>query len=84
MPEFLLRDKQAFENYEIIDSIIPLTHSISLEKFNFGNKRLGIPITLSALGRILVLFKWTTIFEKYFPYQINGDCLMGNAYEIKT
>lgn len=57
MPEFLLRDKQAFENYDFIDAIIPLTHSITLEYFHCGNKRLGIPITLSALGRILVLFK---------------------------
>jgi hypothetical protein len=58
MPEFLLRDKQTFEKYEIIDAIIPLTQFITIEKFNFGNKRLGIPITLSALGRILVLFKF--------------------------
>jgi hypothetical protein len=39
-PEFLLRDKKACENYEIIDAIIPLTHSITLEKFNFGIKSL--------------------------------------------
>jgi len=84
MDEFLQRDKQSFEAYAINDAIIPLIHAATLEEVNFSINRLGIPITLSSLGRNLVLAKWDEIFDKYFPYQVSGDCLMGNADEIQT
>jgi len=84
MDEFLIYNKEEFESYAIIDALIPLIHATTLENVNFELKRVGIPITLSGLGRTLVLDKWNERYAKYFPYQINGDCLMGNADEIQT
>jgi hypothetical protein len=84
MDEFFARDPKAFESYAIQDAVIPLAHALTLENFNLAHKRVGIPITLSSLGRTFVLDKWNEIFEKYFPYQISGEVLMGNAAEIQT
>lgn len=84
MRKFLKKDPAAFEDYALTDALIPLTHAITLEKFNFSLKRIGIPITLSSLGRTLVLDRWNEIFEKHFPYQPSGDCLMGNVDETIT
>lgn len=57
MDEYLEREPKLFEEYAIQDAIIPLTHAITLEGVNFTTKRVGIPITLSSLGRSLVLTK---------------------------
>jgi hypothetical protein len=57
MDEFLARDPKAFEDYAITDAVIPLIHAITLEQVNFSVKRIGVPITLSSLGRTLVLDK---------------------------
>jgi hypothetical protein len=84
MDEFLKRDQAGFEAYALADAIIALTHAVTLERVNFDAKRIGIPITLSSLGRTMVLDKWSAIFQQYFPYQISGDCLMGNADEVQT
>lgn len=84
MDEFLLRDPKTFEEYALRDVLITLKHAVTLESVNFDIKRIGIPITLSSMGRALVLDKWSSIFEQYFPYQISGELLMGNAQEIQT
>lgn len=84
MDEYLVREPIAFKQYAIRDAIIPLKHAITLERVNFSIKRIGIPITLSSLGRSLVLEKWSARFEKFFPYQVSGEVLMGNAHEIQT
>ena len=84
MDEFLLRDPKAFEAYAIRDTLIPLKHAVTLESVNFDIKRIGIPITLSSMGRALVLDKWSTSYEQFFPYQLSGEFLMGNANEIQT
>ena len=57
MDEYLEKEPQLFEEYAIQDAIIPLTHAITLEQVNFTTKRIGIPLTLSSLGRSLVLTK---------------------------
>ena len=51
MSGFLKRDKKAFEEYALQDAIITLKHAISMEKFNLTVKQLGIPLTLSTIGR---------------------------------
>jgi acyl-[acyl carrier protein]--UDP-N-acetylglucosamine O-acyltransferase len=47
----LENDKQLFEDYALQDVIITLKHAIAMEKFNFTVKKLGIPVTLSSIGR---------------------------------
>lgn len=84
MSSFLERDKVGFEEYALIDAKIVLRHANAMEMFNFSNKQLGIPITLSSLGRNFVIQKWKEEFESFFPYQISGECLMGNADEVQT
>jgi hypothetical protein len=55
MSKFLERDRTGFEEYAIQDAIITLKHALSMEQFNFGIKQLGVPITLSSMGRNYVL-----------------------------
>jgi hypothetical protein len=84
MEEFLRKDRKRFEEYAMIDAIITLTHAITLDNVNFGIRRLGVPITLSSLGRNLVFANWSDNQKKYFPYQVSGDVLIGNADEVQT
>lgn len=84
MGAFLLRDRKTFEEYAINDALITLKHSLAMEQFNFTIKKIGVPLTISSLGRKFVLEHWNEQYEKYFPYQITGDCLMGNSDEIQT
>jgi hypothetical protein len=51
MSKFLADDKKAYEDYALHDAAITLKHSLAMEEFNFNIKQLGIPITLSSLGR---------------------------------
>jgi hypothetical protein len=57
MSDFLNKDKRAFVEYARTDAIITLKHSIAMEKFNFTIKQIGVPITISALGRNFVFEK---------------------------
>ena len=82
--KYLEKDKKAFEDYAITDALIVLKHSVAMEKFNFEVKKLGVPVTLSSMGKNFVLLKWQEEFGNYFPYQISGACLMGNTNEVQT
>lgn len=84
MSTFLKTDKASFEEYALRDAEIVLKHATEMEGFNFSLKQLGVPITLSSLGKKFVLCKWEEEFKKYFPYQISGECLMGNSDEVQT
>ena len=84
MDKFLIRDKKAFEEYALQDAIITLKHSTVMEVFNMRVKQIGIPLTLSSIGRNYVFTEWSKIFKKYIPYQITSDFMMGNADEIQT
>jgi hypothetical protein len=84
MSAFLKRDKKKFELYAIQDAVITLKHSLFMEEFNFNIKQLGVPLTLSSLGRNFVLDQWTQNFVKHTPYQITGNCLIGNTDEVQT
>jgi hypothetical protein len=84
MSGFLARDKQAFEAYALQDAIITLKHSIAMEEFNFGIQKLGVPLTLSSLGRNFVFEEWRKTQEKHIPYQPSGNCLLGNSEEVQT
>lgn len=54
MSAFLKRDKAAFEDYALQVAIITLKHALSMEKFNMSVIQIGIPLTLSSIGRIYV------------------------------
>jgi hypothetical protein len=51
MSKFLIRDKEAFEEDAIQDAVITLKHALSMEQFNLSIKQLGVPLTLSSIGR---------------------------------
>ena len=51
MSNLLERDRQAFEDYAIQDAVITLKHALAMEKFNMSIKQIGIPLTLSSMGR---------------------------------
>ena len=51
MSNLLVRDKEAFESYALQDAVITLKHALAMEKFNMSISQLGIPLTLSSMGR---------------------------------
>ena len=51
MSAFLKRDPEAFKEYAIQDAVITLKHALSMENFNMSIKQLGVPLTLSSIGR---------------------------------
>jgi hypothetical protein len=84
MSNLLARDKQKFVNYAMLDVKITIKHATEMEKFNRSVNQLGIPNTLSSIGRNYVSTRWKKNFDKHLPYQISGEYLMGNASEIQT
>lgn len=84
MSVLLKEDKDTFDEYAVRDAEIVLKHATEMEGFNFSLKQIGVPTTLSSLGKKYVFGKWDEIFKKYFPYQITGECLMGNSDEVQT
>ena len=84
MRAFLERDPKMFEEYAIQDAVISLKHALAMEDFNFKIKQLGVPVTLSSVGKNYVFDEWSNLFEKTLNYQISGDFLMGNADELQT
>jgi hypothetical protein len=51
MQSFLRRDMVKFVEYAVRDALISLTHALWMEDFNFNLGGLGIPLTLSSIGR---------------------------------
>jgi hypothetical protein len=51
MSAFLKRDKTAFEEYSIQDVKITLKHATEMERFNMSIQQLGVPLTLSSIGK---------------------------------
>lgn len=84
MSNLLVRDKQKFVDYAMLDVKITIKHAIEMERFNRSVQQLGIPNTLSSIGRNFVARKWKQNFDRHLPYQISGEYLMGNASEIQT
>jgi hypothetical protein len=80
----LTRDKKLYEEYALLDAKITLKHATEMEAFNMSIQQIGIPITLSSLGRSFVFDEWRNNLNKFFPYQISGKCLMGNSDEVQT
>lgn len=84
MSRYVKEDKDAFEQYAMRDALIVLKHATEMETFNFTLNKTGVPVTLSSMGKNFVFEKWKENFGMFFPYQLSGDCLMGNSNEVQT
>nr|ALO50159.1 ORF1 [Pleospora typhicola] len=55
MRELLEYNKDLFEKYAIQDSIITLKHASSMEDFYLSVNKIGVPLTLSSIGKSYVV-----------------------------
>jgi hypothetical protein len=83
MGEYLRDHREEFTLYANRDAEITLQHALAMEEFNMSINQIGIPLTLSSMGRRYVL-KAFAEFDRFMPYQISGECKMGNANEVQT
>jgi hypothetical protein len=79
MKELLKDDEKTFREYAIQDSVVTLHHANQMENFYMGFNRVGVPVTLSGLGRMFVLEKW----QKY-KYQVTPKHQLGDPQEVFT
>ena len=82
MQGFLKRDKEKFTEYALKDAIISLIHASWMEDFNFKIGGVGIPVSLSSLGRNYVKSIWAE--SKYEGYQISQKYLLGDVSRTIT
>ena len=82
MKGFLARDKELFTEYALRDAIISLIHAAWMEDFNFSLGSIGIPLSLSTLGRNYVKSKWRD--ESYSGYQISSKYQLGDVASTIT
>lgn len=47
----LMREREMFIEYALRDAVITLIHACWMEDFNFNSGGVGIPLSLSSLGR---------------------------------
>lgn len=57
MSKVLENDRGLFEKYAVQDSVITLRHVDAMENFYVGLSKMGVPLTLSSVGRQYVLKK---------------------------
>ena len=76
MQGFLQRDKEKFVEYALRDALISLIHACWMEEFNFKIGGMGIPISLSSIGRSYVKAVWKE--ESYPGYQISNKYILGD------
>ena len=77
MQGFLARDKEKFTEYALRDAIISLIHASWMEDFNFQIGVVGIPLSLSSVGRSYVKYLWRE--DNYKGYQISNKYLLGDV-----
>lgn len=77
MHGFLQRDREKFIEYALRDAVISLIHASWMEDFNFKIGGLGIPLTLSSIGRSYVKSIWSEF--KYPGYQVSSKYLLGDV-----
>ena len=82
MQSFLSRDKEKFVEYAVKDAIISLIHALWMEEFNFNYGCVGIPLSLSAIGRNYVKYVWKE--SKYSGYQLSSNYTLGNVSSTIT
>jgi hypothetical protein len=88
MDMLLKGDRKRFEEYAQQDAVITLKHALAMEDFNIQLKHIGVPITLSSLGRKYVLDKWSNLeYQKMFKsggYQPSKAILIGQSESVQT
>lgn len=84
MSNLLARDPEKFEKYAIRDAEITLKHAVVMAQFNEGIKQLGVPLTLSSVGRYYVFDDWRKRFSPHLPYQMSGEYPMGDPGQSFT
>jgi hypothetical protein len=77
MQSFLDNDRELFIEYALRDALISLVHALWMEEFNFSLGALGIPLTLSSLGRRYVKQIWRD--TNYKGYQISQAYPLGDV-----
>jgi hypothetical protein len=77
MDKFLLSNKAKYEEYAVRDALIALIHASWMEDFNFSLGGVGVPLSLSSIGRKYVKDIWKK--ESYPGYQINHKYLLGDT-----
>jgi hypothetical protein len=82
MDVLLKENKAKFETYAVRDALISLVHASWMEDFNFSLGGLGIPLSLSSIGRKYVKNIWA--LEKYPGYQISHKYLLGDTSSTIT
>jgi hypothetical protein len=82
MDTLLATDKEKFETYALRDALIALVHASWMEDFNFSLGGVGIPLTLSSIGRKYVKNIWE--LESYPGYQISHKYLIGDSSTTLT
>jgi len=55
MSSLLKDNKELFEKYAIRDSIITLKHATTMEEFNLTVGKIGVPLTISGIGKSYVV-----------------------------
>ena len=77
MDIFLKNDKPKFEAYALRDALITLVHASWMEDFNFSLGGIGVPLSLSSIGRKFVRNIWEQL--SYPGYQISNKYLLGDT-----
>gem|GEM_PF-1417762 len=82
MERFLEDEPDKFKEYAIRDALITLVHASWMEDFNFSLGGVGVPLSLSSIGRKYVKSIWKE--EAYSGYQLNPKYLIGDASSTLT
>jgi hypothetical protein len=76
MKKLLEEDPKLFQEYAMRDSEITLKHANEMELFNYTVCKLGVPLTLSSIGKEYVLNNWR---ERGYSYQISPKLKIGDT-----
>ena len=82
MESFLANDPDKFVEYAVRDALISLVHGMWMEEFNFKSGGVGIPVSLSSIGRKFVKSVWKEL--KYPGYQVSNKYSLGNVSSTIT
>lgn len=82
MRKLLEDNKELFEKYALQDSIITHKHACSMETLNFSVGKIGVPLTISGIGKSYVLKEW--LKNDYKGYQPRDGLVLGNLASLTT
>lgn len=80
MSKLLTDNKPLFEKYAIQDALITLKHACMMSDFYFTIGNLGVPHTLSNIGKKYVMWQWDLV--NYKGYQPEGGIVITNLANV--